>query len=142
MMNQSDDFGVVPFPSANKAGRRGTKRGTAHYRMIRLSHAPQASRDCRIKGAVVHLAAASFSLQLSAEGSYRMKQSEPLNENGSADARKEIEAENQELRDQNRRLRLAIEEAARLIWIKPTEAENTVETRLSSLPSSEPRPLH
>jgi hypothetical protein len=41
-----------------------------------------------------------------------------------------VEAENQELRDQNHRLRLAMEEAARLIWIKPTEAEKILSTAL------------
>jgi cell division protein FtsB len=52
-----------------------------------------------------------------------MARSKPVDENGYADGRNAIEAENQKLRDQNYRLRLAIEEAARLIWIKPTEAE-------------------
>jgi hypothetical protein len=59
-----------------------------------------------------------------------MERSDPLNENSYADGHKEIEAEIQELRDQNRRLRLAIEEAARLIWIKPTEAERILSNAL------------
>jgi hypothetical protein len=52
---------------------------------------------------------------------------EPHERNSHADR---IEAEVQELRDQNRRLRLAIEEAARLIWIKPTEAEKILSNAL------------
>jgi hypothetical protein len=44
--------------------------------------------------------------------------------------RNETEAEIQELRDQNHRLRLAMEEAARLIWIKPTEAEKILSNAL------------
>jgi hypothetical protein len=44
--------------------------------------------------------------------------------------RNEAEAEIQELRDQNHRLRLAMEEAARLIWIKPTEAEKILSNAL------------
>jgi hypothetical protein len=45
-------------------------------------------------------------------------------------ARNEAEAEIHELRDQNHRLRLAMEEAARLIWIKPTEAEKILSNAL------------
>ena len=44
--------------------------------------------------------------------------------------RDEAEAEIQELRGQNYRLRLAMEEAARLIWIKPTEAEQILSKAL------------
>jgi len=44
--------------------------------------------------------------------------------------RNETEAEIQELRDQNHRLRLAMEEVARLIWIKPTEAEKILSNAL------------
>jgi hypothetical protein len=43
---------------------------------------------------------------------------------------KEPEPEIQELRDQIHRLRLAMEKAARLIWIKPTEAEKILSTAL------------
>jgi hypothetical protein len=42
----------------------------------------------------------------------------------------ELEAEIQELREQNHKLRLAMEQAARLIWIKPTEAEKMLSTAL------------
>jgi Iap family predicted aminopeptidase len=59
-----------------------------------------------------------------------MARSKPVDENGYADGRNAIEAENQKLRDQNYRLRLAIEEAARLIWIKPTEAEKILSKAL------------
>jgi hypothetical protein len=44
--------------------------------------------------------------------------------------RNEIEAENQALRDQNYKLRLVMEQAARLIWIKPTEAETILSNAL------------
>jgi hypothetical protein len=44
--------------------------------------------------------------------------------------RNEAEAEIQELRAQFHRLRLAMEQAARLIWIKPTEAENMLSNAL------------
>ena len=44
--------------------------------------------------------------------------------------RNEAEAEIQELRAQIHRLRLAMEQAARLIWIKPTEAENMLSIAL------------
>ena len=42
----------------------------------------------------------------------------------------ETEAEIQELRDKIHRLRLAMEQAARLIWIKPTEAEKILSKAL------------
>ena len=41
-----------------------------------------------------------------------------------------LEAEIQELPDQIHRLRLAMEQAARLIWIKPTEAEQILSKAL------------
>jgi hypothetical protein len=59
-----------------------------------------------------------------------MKSAVLINDDCYADGRNEIEAENQELRVQNHRLRLAMEEAARLIWIKPTEAEKILSTAL------------
>ncbi len=43
---------------------------------------------------------------------------------------KETEAEIQELRNKIHRLRLAMEQAARLIWIKPTEAEKMLSNAL------------
>lgn len=58
-----------------------------------------------------------------------MKQSAAIKDDCYADWRN-VEAENQELRVQNHRLRLAMEEAARLIWIKPTEAEKILSTAL------------
>jgi hypothetical protein len=58
-----------------------------------------------------------------------MERSARLNENAYAD-QGTTEAEVQALRDQNHRLRLAIEEAARLIWIKPTDAEKILSTAL------------
>jgi hypothetical protein len=60
-----------------------------------------------------------------------MKQSALLsNDDCYPDEHKEIEAENQELRAQIHRLRLAMEQAARLIWIKPTEAERMLSNAL------------
>jgi hypothetical protein len=44
--------------------------------------------------------------------------------------RNEVEAEIQELRFQIRSLRLAMEQAARLIWIKPTQAERMLSNAL------------
>jgi len=46
------------------------------------------------------------------------------------DRYKQLEAEVQKLRTQNHRLRLAIEDAARMIWIKPNEAEEILSNAL------------
>jgi hypothetical protein len=51
-------------------------------------------------------------------------------EKGHADERAELQAEVQNLRAQVHSLRLAIEQAARLIWIKPTEAEKILSNAL------------
>ena len=51
-------------------------------------------------------------------------------EKGRADERAELQAEVQNLRAQVHSLRLAIEQAARLIWIKPTEAEKILSNAL------------
>jgi len=58
-----------------------------------------------------------------------MKQSAVLVEDYPVE-HKETEAEIQELRDQIHRLRLAMEEAARVIWIKPTQAERILSIAL------------
>ena len=52
-------------------------------------------------------------------------------EKGHADERAELQAEVQNLRAQVHSLRLAIEQAARLIWIKPTEAEKILSNALN-----------
>ena len=52
-----------------------------------------------------------------------------MNENYT-DRYRELEAEVQKLRAQNHRPRLAIEEAARMIWIKPNEAEEILSNAL------------
>ena len=51
-------------------------------------------------------------------------------EKGHADERAELQAKVQNLRAQVHSLRLAIEQAARLIWIKPTEAEKILSNAL------------
>ena len=53
-----------------------------------------------------------------------------VDEKGHADERAELQAEVQNLRTQVHSLRLAIEQAARLIWIKPTEAEKILSNAL------------
>ena len=52
-------------------------------------------------------------------------------EKGHADERAELQAKVQNLRAQVHSLRLAIEQAARLIWIKPTEAEKILSNALN-----------
>jgi hypothetical protein len=64
-------------------------------------------------------------------GTEGMKEPElRADEKGWADERAELQAEVQNLRAQLHSLRLAIEQAARLVWIKPTEAEKILSNAL------------